>query len=211
MSDQPTSVYRYYDADAVLIYVGITNRGMQRQHEHNIRAEWWPYVTRQEVEHYPNRPEAAKRERELIQRHRPPFNMQHNLDPDAAKAAYYSERERRGTVCPCGSDCQLAANEHLRGWGIGWEAGLKASPRLYADAIAELVARDIDDPEMGIAARRFLMAGMALATQLETRGAATDAGEATFLREALPTLTDINSHRAQLAAQDETGHPGDAA
>lgn len=74
----PTSVYRYLDAEGRLIYVGITNRGMLRQNEHNTHARWWRYVVSQEVEHYDDRETAARRERYLIERHRPPFNTQHN-------------------------------------------------------------------------------------------------------------------------------------
>lgn len=76
------SVYRYYDQSGVLIYVGITSRGIARNREHNRSRPWWPYVVRQEVEHLPNRSAALTRERELIERYWPPFNTQHN--PSAA-------------------------------------------------------------------------------------------------------------------------------
>jgi hypothetical protein len=35
----PTSVYRYYDADGRLIYVGVTSRGPQRQAQHTVTDE----------------------------------------------------------------------------------------------------------------------------------------------------------------------------
>jgi hypothetical protein len=73
-----TSVYRYYDRHGVLIYVGITKRGITRNFEHNGSAPWWPYVAHQDVEHYPTRTEAERRERALIVEFRPPFNTQHN-------------------------------------------------------------------------------------------------------------------------------------
>jgi excinuclease UvrABC nuclease subunit len=84
----PTSVYRYYDRDGMLIYVGITSRGARRNYEHNRSKDWWPYVARQEVDHYETRDQALKRERSLIIRHRPPFNRQHNPDADALRAVY---------------------------------------------------------------------------------------------------------------------------
>jgi predicted GIY-YIG superfamily endonuclease len=86
--NEPTSVYRYYDALDVLIYVGITKRGTGRNTEHNRHASWWPYVSRQEVEHLDTRPAALRRERELIIRHRPPFNVQHNPDARSLREAY---------------------------------------------------------------------------------------------------------------------------
>jgi hypothetical protein len=86
------SVYRYYDRSGVLIYVGVTSRGIARNREHNRSRPWWSYVTRQEVDHLPDRPAALARERELIERYWPPFNTQHN--PHAATIR--DEYERHG-------------------------------------------------------------------------------------------------------------------
>lgn len=88
MKVTPTSVYRYYDRHAVLIYVGITDRDIRRNLEHNKKAAWWPYVVRQEVDHFESRPEALAREKELIRQFRPPFNTQHNPDSPALREAY---------------------------------------------------------------------------------------------------------------------------
>jgi predicted GIY-YIG superfamily endonuclease len=86
--ETPTSVYRYYDKYDLLIYVGITNRGIQRNREHNTGKAWWPYVVRQEVEHFPTRAQALAREKLLIGKHRPPFNHQHNPDHGPLRDAY---------------------------------------------------------------------------------------------------------------------------
>lgn len=77
-STEPTSVYRYYDKFDLLIYVGITNRGMQRNREHNASKVWWPFVVRQEVDHHDTRLQALAAEKQLIWKYRPPFNKQHN-------------------------------------------------------------------------------------------------------------------------------------
>ncbi|MGW4720897.1 hypothetical protein [Nocardia sp. NPDC004260] len=84
----PTSLYLYYDKFDVLLYVGITSRGIRRNHEHNADKEWWRYVSRQEVRHLPSRDEARRLERELIIRLRPPFNRQHNPGHEELAAAY---------------------------------------------------------------------------------------------------------------------------
>lgn len=84
----PTSVYLYYDRNDVLLYVGITSRGIVRNSEHNDSKEWWPYVSRQEIRHYPTRDEATDVERSLIRQWRPPFNKQHNPDYAVKSAAY---------------------------------------------------------------------------------------------------------------------------
>jgi predicted GIY-YIG superfamily endonuclease len=83
-----TSVYRYYDHNDLLLYVGITRRGIARNVEHNDSKAWWQYVTRQEVEHFPTRRAAIQAEKRLIQTYRPPFNTQHNPTHREDRAAY---------------------------------------------------------------------------------------------------------------------------
>lgn len=88
LDSHPTSVYLYYDRVGVLIYVGITGRGAIRNGEHNRGKDWWPFVQRQEVEHYGSRKEAAVREKQLIRTFRPPFNKQHNAAHSQIKQDY---------------------------------------------------------------------------------------------------------------------------
>lgn len=97
---EPTSVYRYYDAGNLLLYVGITSRGARRNSEHNDSKQWWKYVARQEVDHYPDRRTALIRERDLIRRHRPPFNTQHNIDAAGVRAAYIAYASAGANMTP---------------------------------------------------------------------------------------------------------------
>lgn len=78
LTPDPTSVYKYYDRNNLLLYVGITRRGTQRNREHDATKIWWRFVVRQEVEHHPHRMAALQREKHLIRKFRPPFNKQHN-------------------------------------------------------------------------------------------------------------------------------------
>ena len=87
-TDIQTSVYRYYDKQGLLLYVGITERGIKRNREHNATKEWWQHVAYQEVDHFTTRSDAEARERALITQHRPPFNIQHNPDWRDTKAVY---------------------------------------------------------------------------------------------------------------------------
>jgi predicted GIY-YIG superfamily endonuclease len=84
----PTSVYRYYDSRDILLYVGITSRGIKRNREHNTTKEWWQFVARQEVEHYGSQEHASSREQGLIRKFRPPFNTRHNPSHEQDRAAY---------------------------------------------------------------------------------------------------------------------------
>jgi hypothetical protein len=88
-----TSVYRYYDVAGVLIYVGITRTGVQRNREHNSDKEWWQWVASQRVDHFPSRDAAHEHEIALIQKFRPPFNKQHNHQYRALRNVYVAARE----------------------------------------------------------------------------------------------------------------------
>lgn len=96
--DQPTSVYLYYDESDILIYVGITARGVSRQREHNSDKSWWSLVRRQEVEHYDSRVAAARRETDLITTWCPPFNTPQN--PDGSVRDVYLAYREHGSAVP---------------------------------------------------------------------------------------------------------------
>lgn len=85
----PTSLYKYYDCDGILLYVGITSRGSARNGEHNKSKSWWQFVDRQTVEHHRSRASAEQRETTLIRKYAPPFNKQQNPDHKAARDAYF--------------------------------------------------------------------------------------------------------------------------
>lgn len=91
----PTSVYRYYDQYGVLLYVGITDRGTERNREHNRDKDWWVLVSRQEVDHHPDRASALTAEAALIRKHQPPFNTQHNPNQQASQEMYFRFRTFR--------------------------------------------------------------------------------------------------------------------
>lgn len=107
----PTSVYRYYDRNDLLLYVGITRRGIARNIEHSSK-EWWPFVVRQEVEHYPHRDGAAQHEKHLIRKFRPPFNKQHNPFFDEMRAIYLAMAGASIEVVPGDARKLLVALHH---------------------------------------------------------------------------------------------------
>jgi len=93
LADPTASVYRYYDENNVLLYVGYTTQGSKRNHQHASDKAWWPYVARQEVDHYETVDEAKKQEVQLIRHYRPPFNKQHNPDSASLADAYLKMAE----------------------------------------------------------------------------------------------------------------------
>lgn len=60
-----TSVYRLYDADDRLLYVGLANRPAERWGTH-AGQPWWPLVVRKEITRYPTREEALRVEAAAI-------------------------------------------------------------------------------------------------------------------------------------------------
>lgn len=77
LQDLPTSVYRAYDQDGQLLYVGITAREMRRFYEHERAGTWFPFATYLELEHWDNRIGAEQREKQLIRQYNPPYNIAH--------------------------------------------------------------------------------------------------------------------------------------
>lgn len=92
-----TSVYLYFDASDILIYVGITSRGIKRQREHERDKPWWGFTRRQEIEHFDNKEDAIERERSLIATYSPPFNTQHNTD-SSQRDAYLRLSDSQGVT-----------------------------------------------------------------------------------------------------------------
>lgn len=88
LAEPAASVYRYYDENNVLLYVGYTTQGPKRNHQHASDKSWWTYVARQEVDHYETVEEAKKQEVQLIRHYRPPFNKQHNPDNGSLAESY---------------------------------------------------------------------------------------------------------------------------
>lgn len=87
MADSPaerTALYRFYDEDDRLLYVGITSDTRGRFKQHASSKPWWSQVTTRELEWYPTREDAAVAEVVAIRAEHPMFNHQHS--PSAALA-----------------------------------------------------------------------------------------------------------------------------
>lgn len=72
---KPTTLYRLYDHEGELLYVGITCRGPARFADHAIEQGWWPEVAATTQAHYPNRADAAAAEAEAIRTEHPRYNV----------------------------------------------------------------------------------------------------------------------------------------
>lgn len=76
---RPTALYRFFDAEGKILYVGITGRLRRRMTEHakDYATTWWPLVVSRTVEWHQTRSEAGRAERQAIAAEKPPHNVLH--------------------------------------------------------------------------------------------------------------------------------------
>lgn len=72
------SLYRFYDSEGALLYVGITEAGAMRWNQHRKSKHWWSDVASTTVEHFATRAEALEVERRAIIAEKPLHNIIHN-------------------------------------------------------------------------------------------------------------------------------------
>lgn len=74
-----TAVYRFYDAEDQLLYVGITNNLDVRWATHASDKPWWHLVTRKDAEWFETRAEALAAEKEVVAEQEPLYDATHRL------------------------------------------------------------------------------------------------------------------------------------
>jgi prevent-host-death family protein len=74
---QGAALYRLYDADGGLLYIGIAENPDTRWKQHAKQSHWWTKVdpSRSRVEWYPGGYDAAAAEKAAIAAEDPPFNV----------------------------------------------------------------------------------------------------------------------------------------
>lgn len=77
-----TSVYRAYDADGDLLYVGVTDNLANRLKSHEHHSRWYPLAATIEWESFDSRDYALEVERGLIYSLDPPHNTRHRVQRD---------------------------------------------------------------------------------------------------------------------------------
>lgn len=70
-----TALYRLYDTEDRLLYVGISVNPDMRWRQHANDKLWWSTVSRKEVEWFETRPEACEAEVRAIQSEQPLYNV----------------------------------------------------------------------------------------------------------------------------------------
>lgn len=75
---QKTTLYRYFDCDGQLLYVGITGNNLKRQSQHRRSAEWLDLAATATFQHYDDRASAEEAEKSAIRLECPVYNIQYN-------------------------------------------------------------------------------------------------------------------------------------
>lgn len=75
----PQVLYRHFDSDGVLLYVGISGQLGARTKQHQRSARWFEQISHITVEHFPTRQQVVEAEMRAIYNERPVYNKVHNL------------------------------------------------------------------------------------------------------------------------------------
>lgn len=98
MTDVRTALYRHFNADGELLYIGISLRAADRLRQH-IDGSCWRYeIARVEVEWFDSRRDASDAERSAIVKERPIFNTAHS--PRVRPRTDVPQEDRVNTALP---------------------------------------------------------------------------------------------------------------
>jgi predicted GIY-YIG superfamily endonuclease len=74
-SIQKITLYRYFDSDDRLLYVGITGDNTKRQSQHRRNSFWFGEIVSATFEHFDNREDADEAESNAITKEKPMYNI----------------------------------------------------------------------------------------------------------------------------------------
>lgn len=74
-SIQKITLYRYFDSDDRLLYVGITGDNTKRQSQHRRSSFWFGEIAKATFEHYDTRDQAEQAETKAINSEKPMHNI----------------------------------------------------------------------------------------------------------------------------------------
>jgi hypothetical protein len=107
--DGPTSLYRMFNREGELLYVGISNHFARRLDDHFGEKEWRPDVATVTVEHYPNRGTAMAAEALAIANEAPRHNLVGGVRPPVVRRDRPGRPEVGGTISTAIGKDRLAA------------------------------------------------------------------------------------------------------
>lgn len=70
------NLYRHYDSDEKLLYVGVSLNVVNRLCQHRVNSNWFSKISQIKIEQFKDRESALKAESEAIIKEKPIFNIQ---------------------------------------------------------------------------------------------------------------------------------------
>lgn len=74
-STPKTTLYRYFDSEGRLLYVGITGDNTKRQSQHRRNSFWFGEIASATFDHFDDREQADKAESDAIIKEKPMYNI----------------------------------------------------------------------------------------------------------------------------------------
>jgi predicted GIY-YIG superfamily endonuclease len=75
----PHYVYKWYDKNKALLYVGCSKDPKNRERYHKIKSEWFEKAVYFFSERFDTKEEALAAEKSIIKKEKPAYNVHHNL------------------------------------------------------------------------------------------------------------------------------------
>jgi hypothetical protein len=173
-----TALYRFYNADGALLYVGITENTVQRWRGHASEKPWWPEVVRKTVDWFDDRATAEVNERVAIRSEDPRYNVRHKGGDATAVVMHFTPWwDYVQRVADGRSTHKIAAKIGVGGncvarWKYSRPTGenVVAFARGFgADTLAALVAADFVTAEEARTAKLALMSTEDLLAEIQAQ------------------------------------------
>lgn len=95
MTETLNHLYRHFDSDGNLLYVGISLNAVARLAQHKICSQWFSQITTITIENFPTRHELLSAEIEAIKNEKPLYNVQHRDSEVVIKERIYEAEKSR--------------------------------------------------------------------------------------------------------------------
>lgn len=109
--NEPTQLYRHFDAQGRLLYVGISLSTVARLTQHRNSSDWYSQISRVEIQKFDTRSEAEGAEWEAIQKEKPIHNIVGNKP--ASRIARFERGKRPFYYKPLWPICHCLLKEKL--------------------------------------------------------------------------------------------------
>lgn len=115
------SLYRHFDSNSKLLYVGISQGVMTRTYSHERKSEWFDQVVRIEIEHYATEEAARNAEKVAIKNEHPIFNLTHNVKIEKPSIKITEKDVQQYPLVV--AERERISKLYNQGWSLNWIAG----------------------------------------------------------------------------------------